>query len=395
MKSALGLILFAASALLAQNPPPVPGAGSTGTASGHGGNPGSIPDAEVPTAPLPDSGGRIFSQPNQSTFFSGRIMMADGLPLPPGVPIIRVCFSSQRTVAYTDSKGQFSFQLGTFGGGFVSGDASEISGPLAGPDPRMSRAPAMTQDTICDLRADLAGYSSSVLHLEPSPSGSYSGLSIVLHRLSNVEGTSVSATLYTAPADARKAYEKGTQSLQKGRLPEAEKDLEKAVEIYPKFANAWLSLGHVRERENQNESARDAFLKAIEVDSKMVEAQLELGIMAARDKKWRDAAQYLDAALKLDRVDFPQIWFTDAVANFNSANYDAAEKAAREALKADAAHKNPQIDQLLGMALAQKHEYAEAAEELRTYLKLAPTASDYTAVKTQLDHIEELAGKTQ
>jgi tetratricopeptide (TPR) repeat protein len=218
---------------------------------------------------------------------------------------------------------------------------------------------------------------------------------IALRRLANVEGTSVSATLFAAPADARKAYERGLQALHKGRLPDARKDLDKAVAVYPKFGNAWLALGRVELRQNQNEPARESFLKALEADSKLVEAQVELGIMAARERNWHDAAQYLDAALKLDPVDFPQIWFTDAVANFNSRNYDQAEKMAREALKVDPAHKNPQVNQLLGMALAQKHDYAGAAEELRTYLKLAPMASDFTAVKTQLDQIENLAKTSQ
>jgi tetratricopeptide (TPR) repeat protein len=248
----------------------------------------------------------------------------------------------------------------------------------------------------CELTVELAGYRADVINLDRfNDGGAVADVgTIVLRRLANVEGTSVSATLFSAPADARKAYEKGLQSLQKNKPADAQKDMTKAVTIYPKFANAWLGLGRSEERQNQNEAAHDAFLKALEADPKLVEAQVELGIMAARDKKWREAAGYLDTALKLDPVDFPQIWFTDAVANFNSGNFEGAEKMAREALKIDTAHKNPMIDQLLGMALAQKHDFAGAAEELRTYLKLAPTAADFTSVKAQLAKIEELQAQS-
>ncbi|HYA17082.1 MAG TPA: tetratricopeptide repeat protein [Bryobacteraceae bacterium] len=392
MKSALCVFCFAAAPLLlAQNSGTgsLPGIGST--SGGRSGNPSSIPGTQGPSTPITGDNGQTLTQP---TFFAGKIVMADGQPLPYGIPILRSCFSNQRTVAFTDSKGQFSFQIGSPNDSAVLGDASDTGGPMGSRDPRSMMRGSSTNPNLesgCELRADLAGYSSTVIQLDRNNVfGEAQSMTLVLHRLANVEGTSVSATLYTAPADARKAYEKGTQSLQKGHLPDAQKDFEKAVALYPKFANAWLSLGRARERQNQTEPARDAFQKALEADPKLVEAQVELGIMAAREKKWRDAAQFLDAALKLDPVDFPQIWFTDAVADFNSGNYDGAEKSAREALKLDTAHRNPQLDQLLGMALAQKHDYAGAAEELRTYLKLAPMAADFTAVKAQLDRIEEI-----
>ena len=43
-----------------------------------------------------------------------------------------------------------------------------------------------------------------------------------------------------------KAWEKGVQSCINRKAAEAEKELEKAVAIYPKYANAWLDLGRAR-----------------------------------------------------------------------------------------------------------------------------------------------------
>ena len=244
----------------------------------------------------------------------------------------------------------------------------------------------------CEISAEAPGFRSDTIRLDDHRALDNPDVgTIYLHRMGNVEGTSISATSFNAPSEAKKAYEKGLQALQKGKTADAEKSFEKAVEVYPKFANAWLDLGRVRLKTQANAQARDAFLKAIEADSKLVGPQAELGMMAAREQNWKDTAQYLDAALKMDPIDFPQLWFVDAVANYNTQNVAAAEKSVREAVKVDALHnKNPQAHELLGVILLTKQEFAGAADELRTYIKLLPTAPDVEHVKQQLAQAESM-----
>jgi len=138
------------------------------------------------------------------------------------------------------------------------------------------------------------------------------------------------------------------------------------------------------------DAARESFKKATDADAKLVDAWAELGQLEAQSANWPDAAQYLDRALKLDPVDYPQLWYADAVAGYNVKNFDVAERSAREALKADPEHRNPKADQLLGNVLLQKREYAEAAEELRAYLKFSPNAGDLDQVKAQLAQIDSM-----
>ena len=97
----------------------------------------------------------------------------------------------------------------------------------------------------------------------------------------------------------------------------------------------------------------------------------------------------------MDPVDFPQIWYADAVANYNLKKYDAAEKGARAAVKLDPRHANPRAEYLLGLVLAEKRDYAGAAAELKTYMKLAPNAPDRARVQDQLGQIEKLMGGTK
>jgi regulator of sirC expression with transglutaminase-like and TPR domain len=45
---------------------------------------------------------------------------------------------------------------------------------------------------------------------------------------------------------------------------------------------------------------------------------------------------------------------------------------------------------VLGLVLAEKHEYAQAVDTLNAYLRAAPNAPDSETVRKQLRNIEEL-----
>jgi regulator of sirC expression with transglutaminase-like and TPR domain len=73
---------------------------------------------------------------------------------------------------------------------------------------------------------------------------------------------------------------------------------------------------------------------------------------------------------------------------------DQAEEQAREALKLDSQHRNPRINHLLGVILAQKESYPEAAENMRTFLKRVPEGPDAETVKKQLAEVERRMGNS-
>jgi len=374
-------------------------AGSSGTTTGRS------PISTLPTTPSTASAPTSESV-QRPIFLSGSVMMDDGSPLPPNVVIQQLCSGSQHSVAYADSKGHFSFQFGQNNG--MLPDASESSAgrgrggsgfgsaQSAGGGNPLSSNPFGNQMNGCELRADLAGYRSTTAQLYNHTSMDNPDVgTLILHRMGASEGTSVSATALMAPKDARKAYEHGLQSLLKSRPGDAQKDFEKAVAAYPKYADAWLNLGKVRMRQQDFEPAREAMLKAIEADAKLVGPYIELGLMAAQEKKWDDASQYLDKGLRLDPIDFPQAWFADAVANYNLKKYDAAEKACRETVKLDLRHANPKAQYLLGVILINKKDYAGAAEQYRAYVRLAPNAPEIDSVKDQLGQLEKFLAETK
>src|SRR5579864_5337010 len=109
-----------------------------------------------PTLPTSDTS-------SQLTFLSGKVMFeGGGAPTEPMV-IERVCSGSARREGYTDSNGQFQFQLGQIGG---FQDASETNVSLAGGD-RQSSARQTPESRYmqlmnCELRAVLPGFQSTL-----------------------------------------------------------------------------------------------------------------------------------------------------------------------------------------------------------------------------------------
>jgi len=216
---------------------------------------------------------------------------------------------------------------------------------------------------------------------------------IVLHRLADVEGSVISVTSLQAPPDARKAYNKGYQALQKEKLAEASKHFQTAVDLYPKYAAAWYELGRIQEHNHDLEQARQSYTRSVAADAKFLSPNLQLAQLAANAQNWKELVDITDRLIKLDPVDYPVAYYHNAVANLNLARIDAAEKSAREGARLDKPHQYPKLEEVLAMALARKKAYADAGEHMRAYLLLAPGADDVLRAKAQLAEIERLSGK--
>ncbi|HKW99638.1 MAG TPA: tetratricopeptide repeat protein [Bryobacteraceae bacterium] len=406
-----GALILVPETAICQRPGGGGGAGGGGTAPGpaNPGRPTNPPN--IPNNPNSErTQGPFGDLQNRPVFLSGKVQMDDGTAPPDLVLIERVCGNTPHAEAYTDSKGHFNFQLGQNSG--IMQDASyssaldvttrqpEIPGPRTNQQQSVPGARNTTigeRDLIgCELRAVLPGYRSDLVNLSGRRMFDNPEVgTIILHRLTNVEGTTISATTLAAPKDAKKAYDKARQALLKNKIPEAQKDLEKAVAAYPPFAAAWYELGRIHENQNQMADARECYAKALNADAKFVSPYLQLALISARDKKWQDVADETSRLVKLNPVDFPQAFYYNSVANYNLRRFDAAEASAREAQKLDPAHRMPNVEHILGAILYEKKDYTGAAEQMRSYLQLAPNAADAGQVRSQLSELEKLAGEAK
>lgn len=398
----LGAAIALSMSTFAQGRPSSPSPNPTGP--GVGGNvPGGGRSPFPTTNPntLPPS-----QMPQQPIFLSGKVMLDDGTPPPEPVAIQRICNTNPHTEAYTDTKGNFSFQLGQQLG--VIPDASEQTwgqpgmgsaspgvgtmgnaGPLGGAGMGRSRD-VTTMLMGCTLRAQLPGYRSDSVNLTNHHALDNPDVGvIILHRIGNVEGQTISATSAMAPKDAKKSYEKALNDLKKQKFDDAQKQLDKATEIYPKYAAAWFELGLLQERAKDFDAAKKSYQQALAADPKYLKPYHQLALIAVRDRKWDDVKDTTSRLVRLDPVDYPDAWYYNAVANYELKDYGAAEKSAREGLKVDNDHVVPRTNQLLAVLLAGKEDYQGAAASLKEYLRIAPNGPEADTVKKQLAIVEQ------
>jgi tetratricopeptide repeat protein len=328
----------------------------------------------------------------QPVFVSGKVLLQGGGALPEPVPIERVCNSVSRREGYTDTKGQFEFQLGL---NTTFQDASESDSritPASTPRPGSSASRRPLDLTGCELRAVLAGYQSSVviLRLTGGDTWQYEVGTIFLKRLGDAPGTTISVTSMAAPKDAMRAYEKA-QKAKAEKPEEAEKYLTKAVEIYPQFAAAWTLLGDIHRQRNEFDAARTDYTRAAAADPQFVNPEYGLTVIAMQEKKWDEAVRLSDQVLKLNPGAFPLAYFFSAAANYNLQKFEAAEDSARKFKALDAQHAHPDVCLLLSYVLLRKQDYAGAAHEIRDYLAVEPNSPNAEQLKADAKRYEDLS----
>jgi tetratricopeptide (TPR) repeat protein len=364
---------------------------STGSSTGGGASAGTVTTpGRGTTSNLPTNPSTFPTDAPRPILITGKVVLDDGTPPPTGILIERICAAQRpHPEGYTDSKGHFTITLGQEMG--VMPDASETASRSSFPGSNPLNG-GVTESSLnsCELRAMLPGYRSETISLAGKR---YMGESevgtMILHRMANVEGLTISATSVGAPKDAKKAYEHGMDAIKKNKVDDAQKDFEKAVDVYPKYAAAWFELGRLYQRRDHYDQAKEAYNKSIAADSKYVNPYEGMYILAFREQKWQDVADLTEKVIRMNPYDFPSAFYYNGLANLQLQKWDAAEKSAREAVKLDTHHENPRTNYILGIALANKHDFEAAAECLRTYLKDAPDAKDANNVRQQLASLEK------
>jgi tetratricopeptide (TPR) repeat protein len=94
----------------------------------------------------------------------------------------------------------------------------------------------------------------------------------------------------------------------------------------------------------------------------------------------------------LDPAGTPQLWFYNALANFQVGKTNLAEAGARKSLTMDPSHAVPNTEQLLAVILARRRDYDGAIAHLRNCLTYLPTGPQTNLVKEQIVQLEQSAG---
>jgi tetratricopeptide (TPR) repeat protein len=336
-------------------------------------------------------------------FFTGNVMLDDGSPPADTVRIERVCGGHASFETWTDEKGHFGFKVSAGGSDVLTGDASQ-SATLRSDELNKALSASSTQYSMpitqalrnCELRAVLPGYrSESVSMAIKSTMDDARVGTIILHPLSRASSLVVSATTLQAPANARKAYDRGLEAMRAAKWDVAAAEFGKAVRLYPQFAVAWYQLGLARQGRNDAAGAIEAWKEAQKSDPRYVKPYENLTVAADHRGDWAESEKYSRLWIELDPEDFPGAYLFNAIADARLNKPDEAERAAREGLRLDKDQKIPRMSYVLGLILMDKKAYAESAKCFRKYLELAPKANDAAIVGQLLPKLEELAANPQ
>jgi tetratricopeptide (TPR) repeat protein len=369
-------------------------------------SPSPTPGRSAP--PLSPSPQPIQPDDDRVLFLRGRVAISDGSAIPNDMLVERICNQRVRQQVYAAPGGDFNMQLGSRADSYLdaSGDRSSPFGVANNNDGLMG---IPRRDlTNCELRASAAGFHSNTVSLvgfNPYDSSVDVG-AIVMSKAVKVKGGTLNAAAYKAPANARKAYEKGLEAEKSGKLAEARRDFEEAVAVYPTFAIAWYQLGTVLQKQSENDAARTAFSKATSSDPKFLPPYFSLTSMAYEAKNWEDVLTFTNYLLRrdplnhvdvsgyvvdLDAMNYADIYFYNAFANFRLDRLEDAEKSALKAEQhIDLNARIPKVHLLLAEIFARKKDYAMAISEIRRYLELVPQAKESDRLRERLVEFERL-----
>jgi tetratricopeptide (TPR) repeat protein len=245
-----------------------------------------------------------------------------------------------------------------------------------------------TQYEGCLVRASLAGFRSSTVTITVHNLRDEPNLgTITLSPEARGGGTELSATSKAAPSNAMKAFEKARAEWLDQDADGAQRNLKKAVQLYPGFAEAWLQLGKIQESSDP-QGARDSFSKALAADPKYVLPYEQLAALAAQTEKWQETLDNTSQALQLDPVGTPQLWYYDALAKFQLGKTDEANVSAAKSLAIDPRHSVLNTEQLLAVILARKADYVGAILHLNNCLSYMPPGPQADLVKQQIAQLE-------
>lgn len=197
--------------------------------------------------------------------------------------------------------------------------------------------------------------------------------------------TSVSVADYKVPDKARKEYGKAESALSKGNQDDVLSHLNKALEMYPQYADALTLRAIVRMDRKESDGALADLAAAIQADPSCSLAFFALGSIYNSMNKFSDAELSLQRGLTLN----PKSWqgyFELGKALVGKGDYQAG---INQLQKADefAAGKYPPIHLVKAHAMLAIKQYPSAMKELQAFITEAPNDSRSASARETLDKV--------
>jgi tetratricopeptide (TPR) repeat protein len=316
----------------------------------QGSKPGQSAPSPGPTTTAPDATPYLnrgwedlYNRGRTGDRLQGNVTLAEGARLWDPIPVVVTCDGKAKFSTTTDSHGDFVIaRVQPVTSTTIIGTEKSLVDQLIG----------------CSVSAVLPGFDSSRLTIANRDVVAHPNIgTITLKRESGAAGNFVSATTATAPKSAMKAFEKARSEWLDNKPDRAQRDLQKAVGIYPQFAEAWYQLGRVQIK-LKSPAAWESFSKAVAADPQFALPYEQMAPISAQAEKWAEVVDETNRALELNPRGSLDLWHYNALASYHLKSLDIAETSASKSLAMDPFHVQPDTEQLLAVILVAKKRFA-------------------------------------
>jgi tetratricopeptide (TPR) repeat protein len=195
----------------------------------------------------------------------------------------------------------------------------------------------------------------------------------------------VSVRQLQVPGKARAAFKKAQQLLDKDKFEEAQKQVARALEIYPNYADALTLRAIMRLDAHQANEALADLEAAIKNDPACAMAYLALGAAFNSMSRFDDAVRTLERGLMLSPSSW-QGYFEMGKALLGKGSFEAGLRQLNKA-ESFASNDYPPVHLVKAHAYLGLKNYQEAISELELYLTRDPKGANSAEARQTLDKV--------
>jgi tetratricopeptide (TPR) repeat protein len=202
----------------------------------------------------------------------------------------------------------------------------------------------------------------------------------------------LNARIAQIPSPARKEFDVGKQRMQAHDDAASAQHFQKAIELYPQYAEAYQLLGVVHLEDGKLQEAEPELLRATEIEPHMSTAQFALGICRNLMARYAEAEAALLRGLELD-PESPEGHYELAKTYWALGQWQDASLHAQKAVTLKPDVGPPHV--LLGDIALRKRDPQRALKEYHEYLRLDPGGTMAAGTQQMVDRIEQALKQPQ
>ena len=197
----------------------------------------------------------------------------------------------------------------------------------------------------------------------------------------------LNAEFANVPEVALAHYSNGVELAKKNDHPAAIEELKLAIKEYPSFMLAFNELGVQYLKVNQPQNADEAFQAALKIEPDAFAALINRGIANVMMERYGEAVPIFRKALKKnDQSAVGHYFLGQSLANLGL--FDDAEKELLASLTLGK-EEMKEAHRMLAIIYSSRGAKKQAADQLETYLKLAPNVADAEKLREKIRQLRE------